>query len=411
VATAPLPSTPSDNLRPHLWHFLADFTSITLLLVGAMLSAVQFRLRVPLGLPLGPDYVAQPLMLYVFLLVGSLVSAVAGASLRRILKLQRGRRPHFINHIVGTGVSFMLVVVLLPDVSLLQMAYYSGFSIVFGLFTILWTPTLPDAKEETTLFRHLGALWQARGLLWLWTTTNIRVRYSETALGMLWIVLLPLAQSAIMAMVFSLIIRGFDTGDVPFVAFFLIGITFYTFFQQGTLNSTKAIVNQLGLIAQVYFPREILVIVRFAESLIDLLLTFGAVLFINAVIGVVPRVYILYFPLILLVQSVFMLGLMLYLSYGSVTIRDIPQLVAVVIQLLFFLSPILYPASFVPDDLRFILFVNPLSGIIEAYRSVLLYHETPDFISLYYPLVVGGILLYTGYLFFKANEGNMADYT
>lgn len=410
TAAPPPPARTPATPQAHAWHFLADFTSIALLLLGAVLSAVQLRLRVPLGRPLGPGYEGQPPALFALLLAGAFVSALAGAGLRRALKRRRGRRTHFMNHLVGTGTSFLLVVVLLPDVSLLQMAYFVGFAVGFGLFTILWTPTLPDATEETTLFRHLGTLWDARWLLRLWTASNIRARYSETVLGLLWIILMPLAQALILALVFSLIIRGFDIGAVPFVSFFLTGIVFWSFFSQAILGATGAVVNQLHLVAQVYFPREILVLVTFLEALVDLLFILLVVLFINGLLGVVPQVYVLYLPLILLVQALFMLGLMFYLSYSSVTVRDIPQLAAVVIQLTFYLSPILYPASFVPDDLRWILFVNPMSGVIEAYRSVLLYHQPPDFVSLYYPLVAGGILIYTGYLFFKANEGNMADY-
>ncbi len=404
------PTQQRPTMQTHFGHFLTDFTSIALLLIGAALSAVQLRLRVPLGKPLGADYVAQPLTLFVLILVGALVSAWAGAALRRILRLRRGRRTHFANHLVGTGTGFVLVAILLPSVSLLQMAYFVAFSVGFGLFTILWTPTLPDATEETTLFRHLAKLWDARALLRIWTATNIRARYSETVLGMLWIILMPLAQALILAMVFSLIIRGFETGDVPFVAFFLTGLVFWFFFSQSVVASTNAVVNHLGLVTQVYFPREILVLSKFLEGLADLLFIFVAVIFINSIVGAIPDLYALYLPLVLAVQSLFMLGLMFYLSYGSISVRDIPQLSAVVIQLMFYLSPILYPANFVPDDLRWILFVNPMSGVIEAYRNVLLYHQPPDFISLYYPLVAGGILLYTGYLFFKANEGNMADY-
>lgn len=395
-----------------LRRFLTDYASIALLLVGAMLSAVQVRLRVDLGTPLGADYVAQPPLLYVLLLGAVVLATVAGNLVRQLTGQARGRRMHFINHILATGFTFGLVAAILPDVSLLQLLYFTLFAAFFGLATIWWTPTLPDAREESTLFAHLQRLWARRSLLRLWTVTNIRARYSQTILGIMWIVMLPLVESLILAFVFSriMIIQVDLSGNVPFVAFFLTAIAFWNFFGQSVLISTMALLGNMNIMAQVYFPREILVLVKFAEAMIDLFFVFVVTLIINAAIGVLPGWQIIYLPVILAVQSLLILGLMLFLSYTSVLLRDVAQFVVIAIQLLFYLSPILYPVRLVPPQLQLVLFVNPMSGVIEAYRDVLIYQRTPDFVSLYYPLVMGGILLYTGYLSFKAREGTLPDY-
>lgn len=389
---------------------LSDQLALLLLLVGAMLAAVQLRLQLPLGQALGADYVAQPPLLYVILVLTSFAASYLGALWRQFMKLRRSRRTHFLSLMVAIALSFFGVALLLPGVSLLQLLYFVLLAALFGLLTIWWTPTLPDADEESTLLRHLMQLWERRALLVLWTQSNIRARYSQAFLGILWIVILPIAQSLILAIVFSQILQRAITTSVPFIVFFLTALTFWNFFQQGISKSMNSIIGSMTVITRVYFPREILVLVQLFEAMVDLAFMFVVMLVINAAMGVYPSPHILYLPLIFAVQLILMLGLMLFLSYVSVLVRDIPQLVSIILQFLFYLTPILFPLDMVPQHLRFIVILNPLAGLIQAYRDVIIYHQSPDLIALYYPVVMGGVLLYMGYLFFKANELTLADY-
>ncbi|KAB2863657.1 MAG: hypothetical protein F9K46_05575, partial [Anaerolineae bacterium] len=225
-----------------------------------------------------------------------------------------------------------------------------------------------------------------------------------------WIILLPLATSGVLAFVFSEFLRiGVTTSDVPFVTFFLAALVPWTLFQQSITKGSTSIFNQIGLIIQVYFPREILVLITLGEALVDVFFMFLAMLLINAISGVWPNWFYLYLPLLILIQGVFMLGLMLFLGSLSVLVRDIPQLVGVVMQLLFYMSPILYPASFIPERYRFILAINPLVPLFQAYRDVIVYAKTPDFSTLYFPLVVSIIVLFMGYVYFKSKEDGFAD--
>jgi ABC-type polysaccharide/polyol phosphate export permease len=104
------------------------------------------------------------------------------------------------------------------------------------------------------------------------------------------------------------------------------------------------------------------------------------------------------------------LGITLFLSYISVRIRDIPQLTGVITRLLFFLTPIIFPMEIFPHSYRFLLFFNPFTAITQGFRSVVLYNQAPNVLSLIYPTVLGLVLVYAGYLFFKANERNLVDY-
>src|SRR5690606_10741053 len=97
-------------------------------------------------------------------------------------------------------------------------------------------------------------------------------------------------------------------------------------------------------------------------------------------------------------------------SYLSMMIRDVPQLVSIVLQFMFYLTPILYPIEMIPPELKFIALVNPLAPLVDAYRSVILYNTAPNFPELYYTIVIAGVLFYSGYMFFKKNEKRVADF-
>jgi len=181
-------------------------------------------------------------------------------------------------------------------------------------------------------------------------------------------------------------------------------------FSQGITTGAISLTNAAGLLTQVYFPREILILVRLGEVLVDTFFTFMAMIILNAILGIFPNVNYLYLPILLAIQLMFLIGLSFFISYLSMMIRDIPQLVAIIIQFMFYLTPILYPLSAIPERYILIVLLNPLAPLVDAYRTVILYNAAPDFTTLYYPIVIGGILFYSGYVFFKKNERQITDY-
>ncbi|HLA43344.1 MAG TPA: ABC transporter permease [Aggregatilineales bacterium] len=387
-----------------------DFLPVFLIIVGSMLIAIQIRLRIVLGKSLGSEYKPFPVLLAGIILLVCALMVPASVMGRKLLRVPRSKSVLFAVLVVALAITAVLVLIVLPDISQLQVFYFCLFGFIFGILTILWAPTPARFGRTQTFFDYVNLLWENRMLLWIWTHYNVRSRYSQTFLGILWIILLPLSTSIILTFVFTQIFRAYEIGDVPFISFFLSALTAWTLFSQGIINGTGSIMGSLGLISQVYFPREILVIVKLLEAMVDFVFTFVAMLVINAVFGLLPNPHFVYLPVIIFVQIAFVLGLMLFISYLSVLVRDIPQLVNVLLQLLFYLTPILYPASAIPDKLRFMLLLNPMAPIVEAYRTIIVYNKAPDFVSLYYPITVAGVLLYVGYMFFKRNEKRLADY-
>jgi lipopolysaccharide transport system permease protein len=387
------------------------FAAVLAILIGAMLVAVQMRLQIFAGKPLGPEYVALPGWIYP-IMAGA---AGAGVGLIRLLErtppLSRWKpaRSQFAALVFALGASFLATAFLLPDVSLLQLTYYVMNGLVLGFLTILWPASVRRSPRGDSLPEHLKRLWHHRVLLRIWVRYNVQSRYSQTILGILWIVLLPLATSLVFAFLFSQIVRV-DAGGVPFITFFLAALVPWGLFSQGIVTGTGSVLNMMSLINQVYFPREILVIVKLGEALVDLTFTFAAMLIINAANGIWPNAAFIYLPLLLAIQAALTLGLMFFISYLSVLVRDVPQLVNVILQLLFYLTPIIYPLQQIPERYRGLALLNPLAALIQAYRGIIAYGQPPDLISLHYPLVAAAALLYTGYMFFKANEGQLADF-
>lgn len=378
--------------------------------MGSMLIAVQVRLRLTVGQALGDDYNAFPLLLGGLLMMGSLFATVLGMYLAQRFSNNTAKVMRFWGYVIAIGFVCAGIVVLLPDFSLLQVLYFVISAIVLGFVTIVLPPKMYVYGSETTVFYHLKQLWYYRVLLAMMVRYNIMSRYSQTTLGILWIMILPLSTALILSFVFSQIFRPIDIGDVPFISFFLVGLTFWNFFNQSITQSTVTIVQRRQLIGQVYFPRELLVTVKLGEAMVDLVFTFSIMVVINAVSGILPNWNYIFVPLLLLVQITFSMGIMLMVSYLSVMIRDIPNLVSVILQMLFYFTPILYTVELIPQRLRFIILFNPIAVLIDSYRTVIIYNQPPDGVLLFYPVVMSVVVLYVGYRFFKRNEKLLVDY-
>lgn len=348
-------------------------------------------------------------------LFGLLITA-AGGGARFTLQVRRSRpnweitRLIFFTLVLTTLMTGILVGLLIPGISTIQVIAFIGISILIAGMVIIWAPTPVVYGKPQTLISHLRNLWANRFLLALWTRYNITSRYSQAFLGIFWIILQPLALSLILAFVFSQILRAPSPEGIPHIAFLLAAMIPWTFFNQAIMLSATSLIASGSLLQKVFFPREIIVIVKLFEALIDAGFMFAAMLVINFFVGVYPNVSFIYLPILIIIQLLLTLGFMLFISYLSLMIRDVPQLVQIILRFMFYLTPILYESSAIPAQFSILNLLNPLSPLIDGYRAVILYNSAPNWVSLYYPVVLSGVLLYTGYMFFKKNEKRLADY-
>jgi len=374
------------------------------ILIGAMLCAVQAYVTLSFDVPLAST---GDLRLYAILAV----SAAFSVAVVRFVELRRGKTSTLVRLIQLLGalvLSAVLIAVLLPEISQSQLFYYVVAVIALGVVVIA-LPEQALRHRFPNITVALRRLWASRQLLFIWVSNNVRARYSQALLGILWIILLPLTQALILSFVFSRFIR-IDVGDAPFISFFLAALIPWSFFNQTLINSTGAVTGMMLLINQIYFPREILVLVKLGETIVDVMFMFLALVVVNTLVGTPINVNYVYLPVLFIITVGFALGPALLLSCISVFVRDIPQLLFVALQMLFYLTPIIYPVSYIPPEFQSIVLINPLVPLVQAYRDVIVYQQAPNWISLHYTIVVAVVLLYLGYIFFKANERRLADF-
>lgn len=251
-------------------------------------------------------------------------------------------------------------------------------------------------------------LYQSRDLLREWTVRNIRARYQQSVLGWFWAVLQPTAQVAIYTVVFTLVVRV-DTEQIPYVIFSYVAMVPWTLLSSSLTDMSNSLVDNMTLVNKIYFPREILPIAAMLARLMD----FGVAAVLIVVLMAFYRIPLnltgfLFLPIILLIQLIFMLGIGLATAAANVFIRDIRSLILLGLQLWFYASPIIYPVTAVPENLQPYYYLNPMTGIIEAYRDVLLRSQMPGNYLL--PAVIISVVTFVlGYWFFKRVEFQFAD--
>lgn len=348
--------------------------------------------------------------LFLSIFFASIAGAILSLNLRIRLPRLKVTRLLFRVLIVTIVLLAIMFRLFLPQMSLVQTGSFIGWGILISLVVMIWAPTPVVYGKDTTIADHLTALWKNRTLLRIWVRYNVTSRYSQAFLGVFWVILQPLALSFVLAFVFSIIIRGVDTGGAPYIAFLLSGVVPFQFFNQGISKGAASLRGASSVMQKVYFPREIIVLVKLGEAVVDTTFMFIAMIFISIIVGLYPTPTILFLPFIMLIEFGFVLGFVLFLSYLSMMFSDIPELISIVMRFLFYITPIIYPSSMIPARFGGIGVFNPLTSLIDAYRDILLYNTPPDLTTLYYPIVLASLMTYVGYLSFKQHEKRLVDY-
>lgn len=247
-----------------------------------------------------------------------------------------------------------------------------------------------------------------RDLLVAWTARIIKARYQQSILGGLWAVLQPAATVVVFTIIFTRFIPV-DTGDVPYVIFSYTAMVPWLLFSTSITDMVESLVANMNLVTKIFFPREIFVTAALLARLLDFVVAYG-MLFILFIIYSVPLYPIgwISLPLILAIQVTLTMGLGLIGAALNVFYRDIRHIIALGIQLMFYATPIVYPIDLVPPHWRMVYFLNPMAGLIEAYRSVILSGTLPGSYLLLSALVSLVVFL-LGYWFFRRVEHQFAD--
>ena len=218
----------------------------------------------------------------------------------------------------------------------------------------------------------------------------------------------PISTVIIFSIIFTRIVPV-DTGGTPYIVFSYSAMVPWIFFSTSITDMTESLVTNMNLVAKIYFPRDILVIASLVARFIDFLIAFGLLI----VLLFIYKMHLsilgwLFLPVILVIQSILALGIGLYGAAINVFYRDVRHLIALGLQLLFYISPIIYPVSLVPPHLRILYFMNPMAGIVEAYRAIIINGTLPDS-TLLLSAIIALVILLSGYYVFKKLEYQFAD--
>ena len=270
--------------------------------------------------------------------------------------------------------------------------------------TIIRAPSV----TRLDLAGNLVSLLRYRDLLYTLSVHRIKVRYKQTALGILWAILQPLAIMLVFTLVFSYIVKMPSDG-VPYSIFVYSALLPWTFFSTALTGGSTGLISHAQLISKVHFPREVLPLTYVVAALFDFIIA-SSILVVLLVYYQVPlSLNALYaFPVVAVI-AMFTTALSLFLSALLVRFRDIGLAMPLVIQVWMFATPVLYPLSAVPGHLRAIYDLNPMATNIENFRRAVLYNAPPDLLSLALSGLVSASLLAVAYIYFKRAEAAMAD--
>lgn len=235
---------------------------------------------------------------------------------------------------------------------------------------------------------------------------EIRGKYKGSWLGVLWTFLNPLLMLAVYAFVFPYILR---VNVDNYTIFMIVALIPWNFFTTAVQSGTGCVVANGAILKKVYFPREIIPISITTSQLVNFLITCLIMFIFIIVSGVGFSIHILLLPVLILIQYILTLGINFILSAITVFVHDVDHFVSVGLTLGFYATPIVYLSTMLPEKFQWVLKLNPMAQLVEAYRSVLYYHQLPDFVMLGIWATASIIILVVGYIIFKKLERSFVE--
>jgi len=284
-------------------------------------------------------------------------------------------------------------------------------------------PTGPSAEPPPTVViqatrglsaLQLRAVWEYRELLYFMVWRDVKVRYKQTALGVIWVVLQPLLSTLVFTVIFGILLEVPSNG-LPYPIFAYAGLLPWQYFAGSLTRTSTNLVDNANLITKVYFPRLTIPLSGVLSGLVDFAV--GSILL--AVLMLIYRVpltpAVLLLPFFLLLAMVTALGFGLWLSALNVRYRDIKQLIPFIVQIWMYLTPVIWPVTIIPEQFRPLLALNPMTGVVSGFRWALL-GDASAVTGLQAPaalfalsVLIALAVLVSGLFFFRSTERTFAD--
>lgn len=268
-------------------------------------------------------------------------------------------------------------------------------------------PTLIIRPPKKWVPVDFHELWEYRELLHSFIARDVKIRYKQTALGFLWVIIQPL----FMMLIFTLIFGGFakiPSDGIPYPLFSFAALIPWTLFSEGLIRSTTSMVSNSTIMTKVYFPRLVMPLSGILSPIVDFFIAFILLILMMAYYGFVPTIAIVLLPLFSLLALASSLAVGLWLSALNIKYRDFQYTLPFIIQIGLYASPVVYPSSMIPDQYRMLYGLNPMAGVIEGFRWALLGTKPPGAMMLVSVCVII-VLLIGGLFYFKRMEQHYAD--
>jgi lipopolysaccharide transport system permease protein len=255
-----------------------------------------------------------------------------------------------------------------------------------------------------------GELWRTRRILLVLSQRILKVRYQQTALGIVWVILQPLALVIIVSVFLGLVIARGQRLDLPFPAFLFPAWVVWRIFSKVISEGGNSVLSNGALVQRIYLPRVFFPLAIALSSLVDLFFLIVAMLVMLFIYGIVPGVGVLMLPVALAIMYAAAVGTAFLFGATSPQYRDMDILVPLITQAWFWMSPIIYPSQSIPENLRAFFYLNPVAVVIDTFRWAFTGTPHPPLEAYVAGASVAALLLVVGFIYFRRREPLFADW-
>jgi lipopolysaccharide transport system permease protein len=262
--------------------------------------------------------------------------------------------------------------------------------------------------KENPLFIDFAEIWHFRDLFYVLTWRDIKVRYKQTVIGIAWAIFQPIITMIIFTLFFGNLAK-IPSGNLPYSLFVFCGLVYWNFFSGSLTRASNSLIDNENIIKKVYFPRLILPMSAVITNFIDFAINFALLILFSIYLKFIPNpMSLVIIPLGIIITILSSAGLGYFLAAFNIKYRDVRYILPFFIQLLMFLSPVIYPTNIIKPSNKIIMALNPMSGVIESVRAVIS-NSNIDWPILFLSFLSSIIIFLLGLYYFRRTERLFAD--
>lgn len=278
--------------------------------------------------------------------------------------------------------------------------------------------TLKSLKENELIIKpqkgwiglNIKELWEYRELIFFFVWRDLKVRYKQTIIGISWILFQPLIAMIIFSIFFGKFAK-IPSDGIPYPIFVYVGLIFWNYFSLGVIKASESVVINADIIQKIYFPRLIIPISSSLTPLVDFCVSFVIFWVLMVYYRYIPDLAsIALIPMFLVISFFASVGLGSFMASVNAKYRDVRHVIPFFIQMLLFLTPVIYPVSIATGKFKYLFALNPISGVIETARATILHTKAPDWIFLLLSAVSATVFCIIGVVYFRKTERFFADF-